>query len=315
MTNFVNDAVAQAGQAFCGMAISDSDSGVGNCQLWNPWGSGKLLFLDKVLIDGDEDVGADIRPTRTALSTLYGNSGSLAHIINHFIDNTNLSVAELRIATGTPPNDYPYSYPFQEVWLGGTSNDRPYPFDPTIIIPQGRGVVVAMANNSKCLASFAWREYTDPLGPVTQSGGSGTMVSASEGTIVSNNLTNPANCFDTNDSTYANDPNDGNVTNYYIGKTWSASKTITRFVIRSEPGRSFSAANPGRVLGWVLEKFDGTTWTTHQSGSYTEPGTGSTQSSIDVTLTTTAAALGHRIHITEATGVSTQHVATVEFYV
>jgi len=304
-----NDDVVDAGGAFMGMAIS-SGGGIGNVQLWNPYGTGKLLYVDRLLIAGDADVGADVRYTDAAFGSVFAD-----HIRNKRIDGA-ASVAEIRTQTSNPPSNYPYNRPCQEIWLGGTNNDRTYIFDPAIVVPQGRGLLVGMANSSKCIASFQWREKTDPLGVVTGSGGgggSGTLVSCSDGTIVSNNLTNASNAFDGNSGTYATDPNDGNNTNYYIGKTWGSSKTIIRFLISSEPGRSFSAANPGRVLTWTFEKYDGTSWTTHQTGSYTEPGTGSTQSVIDITLTTACAALGHRIKITES-AVSTQHVGSVEFY-
>lgn len=296
-----NDDVVDSGEAFIGQGISDSSSGTGNVQLWNPYATGKVLYIDRVIVSGDANVGADIRLCRAALSTTFPD-----HARNKYIDGA-APKAEVRIATGTPPNDYPYNRPIQEVWLGGTNNDRTYIFDPAIRVPQGRGVVVSMAGSSKCFASWQWREKTDPLGVVTDpnSGGGGTLIT---GGTINTDLTNGANAFDTSDTTYAND---ADTTNFYIGKIWSASQAITRFIIKSPSGRSFSGANPGRVLTYTLETWNGTSWTaTGTTGTHTEAN-GSTQSVINVTVSNTA--LGHRIRLTD-TAIATHRVGTLEFY-
>jgi hypothetical protein len=297
-----NDDVVDADQAFMGMAISDSNSAVGNVQLWNPYATGKLLYVDRVIINGDNNVGADIRFCNVALSTLFPD-----HIRNKKIDSAVLPKAQIRILSGATPAVYPYNRPVQEVWLGGTNNDRTYTFDPAIIVPQGRGLLVGMAGNSKCFASWQWREKTDPLGVVNDpnSGGGGTLIT---GGTVNTDLTNGSNAFDSNDSTFAND---ADTNNFYIGKIWSTSQAITQFIIKSPSGRSFSGANPGRVLTYTLETWNGTTWTaTGTTGTHTEAG-GSTQSVINVTVSNTA--LGHRIRLTD-TAIATHRVATLEFY-
>lgn len=290
----MNDEISEAGSAFMGQGLSDTGA-TGNVQLWNKFGTGKLLYIDKVLVAGTDHPGADIRFTKAALPTLFPD-----HVRNKRIDGPPPS-AEIRTLAGTPPNDYPYNRPCQEIWLGGSLNDREYTFDPPIIVPQGRGVSVSMAGGTnRAIASFQWHEKDDPLGPIL-----GEPTPPPTPGIVSD-MVNPANAFDGSDSTYAND---AETTNFYIGKVWAAETTITRFVIKSPSGRSFSGGNPGRNITWALEAYNGT-WTQVSSGTYTEPGTGSTQSVIDVSVTSTA--LGHRIRITDT--VAAHRVATLDFY-
>jgi len=298
----IND--SEVGEAFLGMAISQSP-GTGNVLLWNPWESGKLLYVDRLIIAGSGVVGADVRYCKATFGTLFPD-----HVRSKRIDGAP-AVAKIYTAASNPPSDYPYNRPVQEIWLGGTFNDRAYPFDPAIVVPQGRGVMVGMSGDSAAIASFQWREKTDPLGAVSAGGAEPGVITG--GTVHGINVTNPAGAFDGDEASFANDPTDGTNTNYALGKIWSASKTLARFIVKSPSGRSFSAANPGRLLNWVLEKWDGSTWTSHQSGTYTEPGTGSTQSVIDVTLSTPCTALGHRVRISES-AVSSQRVAEVVFY-
>lgn len=285
----INDSIAEAGEAFMGQGISDG-SGIGNVLLWNPSGSGKLLYIDQIIVSGDNNVGADIRFCRNTLGSIFPD-----HIKNKKIDGQN-SVAKIYVASATPPNDYPYNRPIQEVWLGGTNNDRTYKFDPAIIVPQGRGVIVSMAGQSKAFCSFQWREKNDTSPQQAQE-------------TISSDMANAENAFDGNGDTYAQD---ATALTFYIGKIWSASKTITRFVVKSPTNRSFSGANPGRVLTYMLETFDGNAWNaTSVTGTYTEQGAGSTQSIIDVNCFQEA--LGHRIKISES-AVASHRVSEVSFY-
>lgn len=293
-----NDAVTDSENAFMGMAISDTNGGIGNVQLWNPLSTGKLLYVDKVIINGDTNVGADIRFCKAAAGTLFPD-----HSRNKKIDGP-APKAEIRTYTGNPPMDYPYNRPVQEVWMGGLNNDRAYTFDPPILVPQGRGILVGMAGNSKCFASFQWREIDDPQGPI---GGTPGLISGSEGTI-NTDMTNGANAFDTDIGTYAND-NAG--TSMYIGKIWSVSRSISRFVVKSPSTRSFSGGNPGRVFTWTLETWNGSTWNAATTGNYTEPGTGGTQSVIDISYSVSA--LGHRVKLVESAAAA-HRIALLEFY-
>jgi hypothetical protein len=285
--------------AFMGQAISDPGN-TGNVQLWNKYGTGKLLYVERIVVSGTDHPGADIRKCKVAIGTVFPD-----HITNKRIDGP-ASAAELRTFAGTPPNDDPYNRPIQEIWLGGSWDDKTYLFDPPIVIPQGRGVAVSMAGGTnRCIASFQWREEADPLGVVI---GEPPPPGIIPGGIVCADLTNPTNAFDSNDATYAND---SETSQFYVGKIWDVDTAISRFVVKSPSGRSFSGANPGRNLTWKLETYDGAAWSVYQTGTYTEPGSGSTQSVIDVSVS--VAARGHRIRIVN-TAAAAHRVGTVSFY-
>lgn len=287
----MNDEITESGQAFLGQGISDAGA-TGNVQLWNPFGSGKRLFLDKLISASTVEQGADFRYTKAPFSTLFPD-----HLRNKLIDGP-APKAEIRVKAGTPPDDYPYNRPCQEIWLAGTWNDKTYTFDPPIIIPQGRGVSFSMAGSTnRAIASFQWREKDDPQGPI---------YGDPEPAGISSDLVNASNAFDNNDATYAND---AETLQFYIGKIWDTDTTITRFILKSPTGRSFSGGNPGRVLTWKLETYNGT-WSVSQTGTYTESGTGTTQSVIDVNVSSTAR--GHRIRIID-TAAAAHRVATLVF--
>ena len=287
-----NDTISEAGDAFMGQALSDAGI-TGNVQLWNPFGTGRLLYVDRVLVAGSDNPGADVRFTKAPLPTLFPD-----HSRNKKMDGP-APRAEIRTLAGTPPNDYPYNRPCQEIWLGGAWSDKGYVFDPPIIVPQGRGVSISMAGSTnRAIASFQWREKVDPLGQVWSDPTPPGIVS---------DLSNPSNAFDGSDSTYAND---AETSQFYIGKIWDVDTAITRFVIKSPTGRSFSGGNPGRNLTWKLETYDGSAWSVYQTGTYTEPGTGSTQSVIDVTVSVTAR--GHRIRIIDSAAAA-HRIGTLNF--
>lgn len=295
----MNDLITESGEAFMGQGISDAGA-TGNVQLWNKFGTGKLLYLDRVLVAGSNEPGADIRFTKAPLPTLFPD-----HARNKRIDGP-APLAEIRTLAGTPPNDYPYNRPCQEIWLGVSWSDKGYTFDPPIIIPQGRGVSVSMAGNTnRAIASFQWREKVDPLGLVL---GDPPPPGVITGGTISSDLANAANAFDSSDSTYAND---AETSQFYLGKVWDGGTAISRFLIKSPPSRSFSGGNPGRNLTWKLETYDGAVWSVYQTGTYTEPGTGGTQSVIDVSVDVTAK--GHRIRIID-TAAAAHRVGSLELY-
>ncbi len=284
MTGFAaSDTVVDSGQAFMGMGIS-TGSGVGNVQLWDPPGSAVTLYLDKVIVVGTSDVGADIRKITSPTGSIFG------HIQNKKLDGP-ASPAEIFTYSGSAPN----IEPFQEVWLGGTYNDRAYTFDPAIEIPQGTGVSVGMANTSTCIASFQWRQQA------------ATVVAGAPQEMVVTNLSNSGNAFDSNESTYANLSS----TSFYLGKTWSTQKTLTRLVLKSPTGRSFSGGTPGRTYSWTLEVYNGTTWSTATTGSYTEANQ-STQSVMDVS-SLSVTGWGHRITVVDP-DVADHRVSEILFY-
>lgn len=284
---------------YMGQVISGT-SGAGNAQLWNPFGSGKILVVDKVIVagarfSGSDPLGADIRKTRTALSTPF-----LDHVSNKVFGGPEAK-AEIRYSEGLAPNNYPMNRPIQEIWLGVEWQDRQYAFDPPIQVPQGWGVVVSMTGGARVIASWQWGEAEDPQGPI--SADPWNPVEA-----VVSSLNGATNAFDNSDTTYADDSAAGG-TGFYIGKTWAEQRTVTTVSLKSPVGRSFSGAAPPRVFSWALETFDGASWTVATSGSFTDAAF-STQATLNISGSWMA--YGHRVRMTEAANAA-HRVATVTF--
>lgn len=299
------DDISEAGEAYMGQGLSPHTNMQGCVQLWNPWESGKLLYVDQLVCAGEQKLVADIRKCQAPLATLFAD-----HISNKKIDGP-ASVAQIRISSGPDLTDYPYNRPVQEIW-GSASNDKTFVFDPPIIVPQGHGIAF-LAADSRAIASWQWREKVDPLGsvpaPQTPPAPSDpVLIGGSVGTVTTD-MTNGANAFDGNDTTFAND---AETSAFYIGKGWSSATSVCRFVVKSPVGRSFSGGSPGRVLTWTLQTYDGSGWVNGQSGIFTEIGQAS-QQVIDVTLASPVTALGHRVRIQD-TAIAAHRVATVEFW-
>jgi hypothetical protein len=185
--------------------------------------------------------------------------------------------------------------------------DRPpyelTPGEPFIIEP-GMGVTIAAAHDQTYLITtleFSEHPFTE------EESETDGLIDGAVG-AVHTNLSNGALAFDADEATSATD---AGATSFYIGKVWAAPVAVTRVVLKSPTGRSFSAANPGRVFTWFLETFDGSAWSTHSTGTYTEPGVGAVQSEIDLAVSVTAH--GHRLRMVD-TGIATHKVGLMAFF-
>lgn len=269
-----------AGLSFKGQGITTDiptspDGMSGSVQLWNPWGSGQIAFLTRAMLVGNasgepapRQMATDVRRTKVKLANLFPD-----HITN-CLPGGDVSRMQIRTEVGVAQADYPTNRPFQECWPGVTNTDGvPYDWEDPIGIAQGEGIFIPMAGATKAIASLQWCVVDDPAGvkpePVL------TLIPPSQGTVVSFNLINAENVFDGNEGTYANDSEGSYVE---IGATYPDEKTIDEIVVKSLPGRSFSGGNPGRTFNWIRETYNGTMYVTHSTGSFTESGTGTTQS-------------------------------------
>ncbi len=283
-------------QSYMGQVISGT-SGAGNAQLWNPFGSGKILVVDKVIVagsrfSGNDPLGADIRRTRAPLASLFAD-----HSSNKVFGGPDAK-AEIRFNEGASPNNYPLNRPIQEIWLGTEWQDRPYTFDPPIKVPQGWGVVVSMTGGARVIASWQWSEEEDPQGPIAAD--PYVPVEA-----IATDLTNGPNVFDATDVTFASSESNS----FYIGKTWAEEKTISSITIKSPAGRSFAGAAPPRVLNYFVDVFDGVSWVQAATGSFTDAAYNA-QSTLNASGSWKG--FGHRVRVTDPS-VAAHRVAVMGF--
>jgi hypothetical protein len=247
-----------------------------------------------------DDVWGDLRKSKVALTPFPD------HVSNKFIDGP-MPSAEIRVAFGVSPNNYPYNRPIHEFWVGSTRNDRAYPFSPAITIPQGRGVVVCMSGG-KAIASFQWTEEADPLGPVEDPG---IPVGSLSGTPIGDML-NMGNARDGNETTYATGNGDTTSITFGIDLGSGNASALSRFVLRSPIGRSFCGATPARSITWEhFYSADAVNWTAGPTGSFTDSA-GSAQTILDQTITG-ASARAHRVRLSNA-AVAGWRLAEAAFY-
>lgn len=157
--NPINDGIVEGGNAYVGMGIGPGESGYrGTVQLWNPPGSGRALYLERVVVAVSKE------PADEAAADIRIHDAPVGYLRSHGY-NKNLggpvSVAEIREAllTGAAGNPGTVIY---EVWMF-ENDDHEYVFDPAIRIPPGMGIYVASANNHRDVpVSFQWREKSIP---------------------------------------------------------------------------------------------------------------------------------------------------------
>jgi hypothetical protein len=281
-----SDAIADEGFSYIGQGISDEGT-VGVVQLFNPSGSGKLLYLDNVCMAGSLPVVADMRYTKTAIGTLVSD-----HTGNKSMDGP-APVAQVRQSGSDPVNDYPYNRPHHEFWNPNANDDREYRISPAIRIPQGRGVAICTANGAKCIATFQWREKEDPLGPVYQPAPISDML-------------NPGNAFDASETTYAS--SNGDQSSVTIGLDFGSQTTKSSLVVKSPVVRSFCGAEPPRTINYVVSvSSDATNWTQAAAGQFTDS-SGSSQSTLTVSFGSTQF---RAIKITLSDGVASWRVSNL----
>lgn len=303
----LNDTISTSGEAMWGQGIAQGGA-ENSVQLWNPWGSGRTLYLDRVVVAClGSGVFGDLRRNRAAVGSVFPN-----HVFNKVIDHPNAPRAQVRVTTA-PVQDYEYSRPGHEFWVGGTSNDKSYVIDPPIVIPQGRGVSVGMSGTT--IASFQWREKT--VDPVADPGAPPPPPPPPPGFIAKNyglpisSLSNPASAFDDSQSTFASG---ADASLCWVGKDWATPLAVSRFIIRSPVGRSFCGAEPPRALTWYLDgSTDLVTWVTLDSGSTTDSA-GTAQKVIDYTTANTGTAYrAHRVRLVNP-NLAGWRVGELDFY-
>lgn len=311
-----NDEIVESGQAFMGEGITEDTTpplgtGYANVQIWNPWGSGKRVYLDQYMVTGNApgraeniQVFADLRRARVALTTIFPD-----HTENK-LPGGPASVAEMRTSVTIPPEVYPFDRPKKENWIGVTNKDsHPYRLDPPLIIPQGGGVVIGIAGDinlggiSKGVVSWEWREKADPAGVLTEP--PFVLIAGNVGTITSNTA-DAAHAFDSNASTFAY----LEAPTFYIGKIFSTPTLVRKFEMKSPADRSLSGANPGRSPDWAYQTFNGSTWKTRISGNLAE-GSSSIQSVISGLVWEET--LGARLAITNSSTAS-HRVMSLDLY-
>lgn len=244
-----NDELVDAGVAFIGQGISDPGT-VGVVQLWNPWGSGKVLRLDSLSLAGSGPVVADLRYTKKVIGSEF-----VDHTANKWMDGPN-PVAKVMQSPTDPVGDFPYNRPHHEFWNPSSNDDKQYQFSPAIKIPQGRGIAICTANSAKCIATFQWREYTDPNGPIYEPGPISDMVTVEK-------------AFDGNQTTYAT--SNGNTSSVSIGYDYITPRAINSIIIKSPVGRSFCGASPIRTISYsVFSSNDAYSWELVTSGVFND---------------------------------------------
>lgn len=302
----LNDTIATSGEAMWGQGIAQGGA-ENSVQLWNPYGSARTLYVDRVVVACiGAGVFGDLRRTRSAVGTVFPN-----HTFNKTLDHPNAPRAEIRVSNA-PVQDYEYSRPGHEFWVGGTSNDRSYVLDPPIVIPQGRGVAVAMSGTA--IASFQWREKTvdpvaDPGAPPPPPPPPPGLIAKTYGLPIGS-LSNPASAFDTDQTTFAS----GDASLAWIGKDWATPLAVSRFVVRSPIGRSFCGAEPPRSLTWYLDgSNDLASWVTIDTGSTTDAASNAQKAIDHTTLITGTAYRAHRVRIVNP-NLAGWRVGDLDFY-
>lgn len=281
---------------FIGQGISPAGTGDGLVQLWNPYGSGKLVHLDHAVIVAElpANVWGDLRKSKVALTPFPD------HVSNKFVDGPP-PTAEVRVAVGVSPNDYPYNRPIHEFWVGSTRNDRAYSFSPAITIPQGRGVVVCMSGGT-AIASFQWSEETDP----------GISLGALGGTSIGDML-NMSNVRDGNETTYAT--GNGDTTNITFGIDLGMGNTsaLGHILFKSPVARSFCGALIPRLITWEhFYSSDAVNWVAGPSGSFTDAAQ-DVQTVLDQVLSSPSSR-AHRVRLSNTAGVAGWRLAEAAFY-
>jgi hypothetical protein len=148
-----NDHIVESETAFIGIVVVSPWAGARSvAQLWNPPESGKSLYVDRIewahSLSGPG--GCDIRAYSQVYGTLRENP------FNKKLGGP-ASVAEAR--WGNTPGGQLIGDILYECWRPKGFDDTGYTFDPAIIVPPGKGVVVAAANDgAHLIVSFQFRE-------------------------------------------------------------------------------------------------------------------------------------------------------------
>lgn len=136
---------AQQSQAFVGFAASGPTAGqVSNCELWNPPGSGKILYCDRI---GFLDItAADVIQLKQTVAAVLNNAAT--------VGNKNFGGAaptgQVRFSAGTAGNTLMQAH---------SSLLNQMPFMSPIRLIEGQGLNVANSTvNHQLTVNFEWRE-------------------------------------------------------------------------------------------------------------------------------------------------------------
>ncbi len=314
MPNAYTDEIAASGEAFQAEAIG-SPPGRINVAIWNPYGSGKVLYLDEFIWSIGEEApagygGVDERNIDN-LTGFVPFDGGTPHWTNCAGDAGPAPKAKLYVKNGPAPNDYPYNYPHLETWTRFPRENQREVFVVPHIIQQGRGKSFNASNTFQLVTTFKWREKADPLGVVTDPGTPPPPPGAIVGTLIGD-MVNPANAVDGNETTYANSNGDTLFVTLGIDLGAGNSSTLGRFIWKSPVGRSFCSSATPRALTWEHSySADGTTYSAGPTGTGTD-GAHGTQAILDKTLSGPSARF-HKIKVITSP-VADWRVAEASFY-
>lgn len=142
--------------------------------------------------------------------------------------------------------------------------------------------------------------------------GSPTLIADGTGTAIGGEgtATNPGNCFDNNDTTYASGADNAAC---YVGKNWGGtSHVIGRFIVKSPTGRSFTGGATDTINWELAGSNDGSSWTAIDSGSVSD--VVSTQVTIDRTVANPTTGYSyHRVRLSRGT-IAGWRVAEMDLY-
>lgn len=150
-----NDFITDSGNAYIVATVVDAGGGFRSiAQLWNPLGSGRIVYIDKASVAHGYcagNSGIDLRFNTSPLGavTLNGSNKNLAI--------TAKSVAQLRAAHVTAPVS---NFTVYEIFQGACYKTHTVEFVPPIRLPEGTGAYFANGNDGANLpVTFEFREY------------------------------------------------------------------------------------------------------------------------------------------------------------
>lgn len=150
-----NDIIVDNGNAYIVATVVNAGDGFRSvAQLWNPVGSGRVVYLDKVTLSHGycaAKSGIDLRSNSSPMGAVFING------TNKNFSISAQSITQLRSAhTTTPVSDFT----MYEIFPGECYKDRTILFLPPLRIPSGRGAYLATGNNGANMPiTFEFREY------------------------------------------------------------------------------------------------------------------------------------------------------------
>lgn len=150
-----NDTTTDNGNAYIVSTVVNAGAGLRSlAQLWNPAGSGKVVYLDRVVVAHGYCAGlsgVDMRFGSVPFGFVFANGS------NKNLSIVTQSVAQLRAAHQNAPVT---NFPIYEFFPGQCHTTDVIDVVPPIRIPAGMGVHMANGNdNANMPVTFEFREY------------------------------------------------------------------------------------------------------------------------------------------------------------